>query len=99
MKNLDLNSVTSSSPNKQDNLSHVILDNRESQSSLSTHSSSSLECVEFEVKPDVVLKAHKPLARRSSNTALPLHSGIELEDSPCTSSHQDLHEKVKYVWL
>lgn len=46
---------------------HLTLESKESQSSISTNSGSSLECLDSEIKPSLALKPHKPLTRQLSN--------------------------------
>ncbi|KAF5303477.1 hypothetical protein FQA39_LY09940 [Lamprigera yunnana] len=60
MKNLDLQSSCKEQ-------AHISLESKESQSSTSTYSTSSLDNVDVDTKTDVGVKPHKPLVRQISN--------------------------------
>ncbi|KAK5644353.1 hypothetical protein RI129_005653 [Pyrocoelia pectoralis] len=65
MKNLDLENA---SPCKEQITPHASLENKESQSSISTYSTSSLDSVENDTKTSIQIKPHKPLIRQTSNS-------------------------------
>lgn len=89
MKNLDLDNTIIASPcKKQSNITtHTSLETKESQSSVSTLSSSSLEVTD-DTKPEIVVKPHKPLTRQISN------SNIVPQTCECQPIKLEMQEQI-----
>lgn len=92
-KNLNLEQ-TNSSPFKENN-AHPSLEAKDSQSSLSTHSSSSLECMDSsEPSSHLLLKPHKPLTRQLSPLRKPEPHLVKLEEKISSSSADTTSDEV-----
>lgn len=86
-KNLELER-RNSSPSKE--VAHQILEAKDSQSSISTYSSSSMEGLDQECSSHLMLKPHKPLVRHAS----PLKAACCSNDASGEPPKTPLHERV-----
>uniref|UniRef100_A0A1Y1ML87 HECT-type E3 ubiquitin transferase n=1 Tax=Photinus pyralis TaxID=7054 RepID=A0A1Y1ML87_PHOPY len=90
MKNLDLDNA---SPCKEQVTPHTSLENKESQSSISTYSTSSLDSVENDTKTQV--KPHKPLIRQTSQNCECEATKANLPEDNSTTSDEPVAKTIE----